>query len=313
MALGALFVGLFLLFQHVTGFTYLFARGSGDVTTLQCNVPTGAANVGGLCEVTISNHQAKMDKIICNKVKKMPDCGNIDPERNNGQRKLQCVECKTNEVENKSLTFDVKPVHSMIFTCTFQNSTGNGSECPSWFTLSGEGCENHDLFFVINLDDSNGTFLIDESSSSLTVTERENVTLPCQFELRKSLPFTLFWIISGNINKCLHSVHTENYDAHSNTRCCVDRESSQRISYQSSNMSTDKEQSHNLTIHSVKVMDTGRYLCVVHWAESGKPIWTIAANISLNVTSAESSDTLTSTSGISSVTSSGTPINSKSE
>ncbi|XP_041034120.1 uncharacterized protein LOC121271932 isoform X2 [Carcharodon carcharias] len=310
MALGALFVGISLLFQHVTGFTYLIARGSEDCTTLQCNVPTGAGNVGTLCEVSISNHQAKMNKTCNKKAKEMTYSGNIDPEKNNGQKKLQCVECKTNEGENKSLTFGVKPVRSMIFTCAFQDSTEKGSKCPSWKTLTEEGCENHDLFFVINLDDSNGTFLTDESSSSLTVTERENVTLPCQFELRKNLPFTLFWIISGN-NKCLHSVHIESYAAHSNTRCCVDRESSQRISYQSSNKSTDKEQSHNLTIHSVKVMDTGRYLCVVHWAESEKPIWLIAANISLNVTSAESSDTLTSTSGISSVTSSGTPINSK--
>ncbi|XP_038640141.1 uncharacterized protein LOC119956791 isoform X2 [Scyliorhinus canicula] len=51
-------------------------------------------------------------------------------------------------------------------------------------------------------------------------------------------------------------------------------------------------------------MDTGRYLCVVHAQAKGKPVWKIAANISLTVTeNTESPETQTSISGISSVTS----------
>ncbi|XP_078055968.1 uncharacterized protein LOC144480428 isoform X3 [Mustelus asterias] len=309
MALGALFVGLFLLFQHVAGSTYVHFRGSGDVTTLQCNTPTGAGNVGTLCSIRDFSAGAEIEKIQCETgAKKMQDCENIDHEKQ--KEKLQCQTCKRNGGEMNSLTFAVMLCDdSMIFTCTVQDST-ESSKCPNWKTLTGEGCENHNLFFVINPDDSDEVFSAVETFSSLTVAEGENVTLPCQFENGKSLPFTLFWIISGNVNKCLHSVHIEGYSLHSNTRCCVDKESSQRISNQSSNSPTNKIQTHNLTIHSVKELDTGSYLCVVHGVVSGKPVWKIRANISLSVTkSADSPDTHTSTSGISPVTSSETPTN----
>ncbi|XP_078056273.1 uncharacterized protein LOC144480561 isoform X2 [Mustelus asterias] len=309
MALGALSVGLLLLFHHATGSTYLHFRGSGDVTTLQCNTPTGAGNVGTLCSIRDFSAEIEIEKIQCEtEEKKMQDCENIDHEKQ--KEKLQCQTSKRNESEMNSLTFDVMLCDdSMIFTCTVQDST-ESSKCPNWKTLTGEGCENHNLFFVINPDDSDEVFSAVETSSSLTVAEGENVTLPCQFENRKSLPFTLLWIISGNINKCLHSVHIEGYSPHSNTHCCVDKESSQRISNQSSNNPTNKIQTHNLTIHSVKELDTGSYLCVVHGQASGKPVWKITANISLSVTkSADSPDTHTSTSGISPVTSSATPTN----
>ncbi|XP_067871290.1 uncharacterized protein [Heterodontus francisci] len=314
MALGALFVGLFVLFQHVAGSTYLFSRGSEDVTTLQCNMSTGAGNVVTLCST--SNLGVEMDKITCEIKKSIKSCETINPRKNKWQKQPMCKRCKINEdeMESQSLAFNVKPVNSVVFTCTVQNSKGRQlSNCPSWFALSGDGCENHDLFILINWSDSDEIFSADKNSLSLTVSEGENVTLPCQFETRKdqNLPFTLFWITSGNVNKCLHSVHIEEYRLHSDTRCCVDKKSSQRISPQSSHNPTDKHQSHNLTIHSAEVMDTGRYLCAVHVWVSGKPVWKISTNISLTVTepSAESSDIPTSTSGISSVTSS---VNSKS-
>ncbi|XP_067829355.1 serine-rich adhesin for platelets-like isoform X2 [Heptranchias perlo] len=313
MMLSALFVGLFLLFQHATGSTYLFSRGPGDFTTLQCNVPTGAGN-----KVTwwsTSDLGTEMGKTKCKKKgMKIESCGNNNPQKSKKQNQPECKKHKTNEdrMESQSLTFDVKTSNSMVFTCTAQDFTGNGSsDCLSLVTLTGDGCENHNLFFVIIQSDSDEIFPTKENSMLMTVSEGESVTLPCQFENRKSLPFTLFWITSGNISKCLHSVHIEDYNSHSNTHCCVDRKSEQRISNQNSHNPTDRSQSHNLTIHSAHRVDIGRYLCVVHVQDSGKPVWKIAANVSLAVTgpSAESSDTSTSTSGISSVKSSITPAN----
>ncbi|XP_067829442.1 uncharacterized protein [Heptranchias perlo] len=313
MMLSALFVGLFLLFQYATGSTYLFSRGPGDFTTLQCNVPAGAGN-----KVTwwsTSDLGTEMGKTKCKKKgMKIESCGNNNPQKSKKQNQPECKKHKTNEdrMESQSLTFDVKTSNSMVFTCTAQDSTGNGSsDCLSLVTLTGDGCENHNLFFVIIQSDSDEIFPTKENSMLMTVSEGESVTLPCQFENRKSLPFTLFWITSGNISKCLHSVHIEDYNSHSNTHCCVDRKSEQRISNQNSHNPTDRSQSHNLTIHSAHRVDIGRYLCVVHVQDSGKPVWKIAANVSLAVTgpSAESSDTSTSTSGISSVNSSITPAN----
>uniref|UniRef100_UPI00398F7ECE uncharacterized protein isoform X4 n=1 Tax=Pristiophorus japonicus TaxID=55135 RepID=UPI00398F7ECE len=310
MALGALFVGLFLLFQHVVGSTYLFFLRPGDVTTLQCNVPTGAGNKVTLCNS--SDPGSEMGKIKCKNEK--PCYENIGPQGKKGHSEPECTKCKLNDHETESLTFAVKTINSMVFTCMAQDSTEGGAlECPSWLTLSQPGCENHDLFFVITQDDSTDIFLIKENLS-LTVSEGENVTLPCQFENIKPLPFTLFWFRSGNVNKCLHSVHTEDHAAHSNTRCCVDRESSQRISTQSSHNPLVSRQSHNLTIHSAGLVDTGRYLCAVHSQDSGKPVWKIAANISLvTEPSAETSDTPTSTSGISSESSSITCTNTQTQ
>ncbi|XP_072349105.1 uncharacterized protein [Scyliorhinus torazame] len=297
MALETLFLGLFLLFQHVAGSTYLFSRGSGDVTILQC---PGAGSVNTLCTMSdFSAETATQEK--CAKGKS--HCDNIGPENENWKQNRLCQKCKL----NRDKAFAVKPDRSMVFTCA--DSTGGEPKCPSWTDLTREGCENHDLFFVITLSDE--VFSTDEILSSLSVSEGVNVTLPCLFENKLSWPFTLFWITSGKINQCLHSVHIEDYKAHSNTRCCVNRELSQRISTQSSHSPTNANQTHNLTIHSVTVMDTGRYLCVVHAQVSGKPVWKIAANISLTVTqTTESPETHTSTSGISSVTSSGTHTNS---
>ncbi|XP_072349107.1 uncharacterized protein [Scyliorhinus torazame] len=303
MALETLFLGLFLLFQHVAGSTYLFSRGSGDVTILQC---PGAGSVNTLC--TMSNFSAETaTQERCAKGKS--HCDNIGPENKTRKQNRLCQKCKL----TGDKAFAVKPDRSMVFTCAVQDSSrrAKGSKCPSWTDLTREGCENHDLFFVITLSDSDEVFSTDENPSSLSVSEGVNVTLPCLFENKKSQPFTLFWITPGKINQCLHSVHIEDYKAHSNTRCCVDRELSQRISTQSSHSPTNANQTHNLTIHSVTVMDTGRYLCVVHAQVSGKPVWKIAANISLTVTqTTESPETHTSTSGISSVTSSGTHTNS---
>ncbi|XP_072349108.1 uncharacterized protein [Scyliorhinus torazame] len=296
MAFSALLVGLLFLFQHVTGSTYLFSRGSGDVTILQC---PGAGSVNTLC--TMSPETATQERCADGK----SHCDNIGPENKNWKQNPLCQKCKL----TGDKAFAVKPDRSMVFTCA--DSTGGASKCPSWTDLTREGCENHNLFFVINLSDSDEVFSTDEILSSLSVSEGVNVTLPCLFENKISRPFTLFWITSGKINQCLHSVHIEGYKAHSNTQCCVDRELSQRISTQGSHSPTNASQTHNLTIHSVTVMDTERYLCVVHAQVSGKPVWKIAANISLTVTqNSESPETHTSTSGISSVTSSGTHTNS---
>ncbi|XP_060709864.1 uncharacterized protein LOC132834819 isoform X3 [Hemiscyllium ocellatum] len=218
------------------------------------------------------------------------------------------------EMESNSLTFNVKPDNSTVFTCTVLNSTGGTSSiCPSWNTLTGPGCEDYHLNLVVKLNESDEIFSTDESPSSLTAPKGHNVTLPCQFELDNALPFTLLWITSGNINKCLSSVHIEQYEFHFNTRCCVDGKSAQRIFNHSSSNPTGKIQFHNLTIQSVEVMDTGRYLCVIHGVTKEKPIWKIAANISLTVTgsSVESTQSPTSTSGISQGTSDGTPTNRK--
>uniref|UniRef100_UPI00398F0630 uncharacterized protein isoform X2 n=1 Tax=Pristiophorus japonicus TaxID=55135 RepID=UPI00398F0630 len=293
--------------------TYLFFLRPGDVTTLQCNVPTSAGNKVTLC--SSSDPGSEMGKIKCKHPKNEKPCyENIGPQGKKGHSKPECTKCKLNDHETESLTFAVKTINSMVFTCMAQDSTEGGAlECPSWLTLSQPGCENHDLFFVITQDDSTDIFLIKENLS-LTVSEGENVTLPCQFENIKPLPFTLFWFRSGNVNKCLHSVHTEDHAAHSNTRCCVDRESSQRISTQSSHNPLVSRQSHNLTIHSAGLVDTGRYLCAVHSQDSGKPVWKIAANISLvTEPSAETSDTPTSTSGISSESSSITCTNTQTQ
>uniref|UniRef100_UPI00398F8CE3 uncharacterized protein isoform X1 n=1 Tax=Pristiophorus japonicus TaxID=55135 RepID=UPI00398F8CE3 len=310
MALGALFVGLFLLFQHVVGSTYLFFRGPGDVTTLQCNVPTGAGNKVTLC--SSSDPRSEMGEIKCQHPKNEKPCDeNIGPQGRKGHSEPECTKCKLHDDQTESLTFAVKTINSMVFTFMAQDSTEGGAlECPSWLTLSQPGCENHDLFFVITQDDSADISPIEENSLSLTVSEGENVTLPCQFQNRKLLAFTLFWFRSGNVNKCLHSVSIDAQGPYSNPLCCVDRESSQRISTQSSYNPLVSRQSHNLTIHSAGLVDTGRYLCAVHSQDSGKHVWKIAANISLvTEPSAETSDTPTSTSGISSVTGSITPTN----
>uniref|UniRef100_UPI00398E51FD uncharacterized protein isoform X5 n=1 Tax=Pristiophorus japonicus TaxID=55135 RepID=UPI00398E51FD len=152
MALGALFVGLFLLFQHVVGSTYLFFLRPGDVTTLQCNVPTSAGNKVTLC--SSSDPGSEMGKIKCKHPKNEKPCyENIGPQGKKGHSKPECTKCKLNDHETESLTFAVKTINSMVFTCMAQDSTEGGAlECPSWLTLSQPGCENHDLFFVITQD-----------------------------------------------------------------------------------------------------------------------------------------------------------------
>uniref|UniRef100_UPI00398F216C uncharacterized protein isoform X2 n=1 Tax=Pristiophorus japonicus TaxID=55135 RepID=UPI00398F216C len=295
MALGALFVGLFLLFQHVVGSTYLFFRGPGDVTTLQCNVPTGAGNKVTLC--SSSDPGSGMGEIKCQHPKNEKPCDeNIGPQGRKGYSEPECTKCKLHDDQTESLTFAVKTINSMVFTFMVQDSTEGGAlECPSWLTLSQSGCENHDLFFVITQDANISS--IEENSLSLTVSEGENVTLPCQFQNRKLLAFNLFWFRSGNVNKCLHSVSIDSQGPYSNPLCCVDRESSQIISNQSSHNPLVSRQSHNLTIHSAGLVDTGRYLCAVHSQDSGKSVWKIAANISLvTEPSAEISDSATSNS-----------------
>uniref|UniRef100_UPI00398EA7B5 uncharacterized protein isoform X4 n=1 Tax=Pristiophorus japonicus TaxID=55135 RepID=UPI00398EA7B5 len=153
MALGALFVGLFLLFQHVVGSTYLFFRGPGDVTTLQCNVPTGAGNNVTLC--SSSDAGSGMGEIKCQHPKNEKPCDeNIGPQGRKGYSEPECTKCKLHDDQTESLTFAVKTINSMVFTFMAQDSTEGGAlECPSWLTLSQSGCENHDLFFVITQDD----------------------------------------------------------------------------------------------------------------------------------------------------------------
>ncbi|XP_059496145.1 uncharacterized protein LOC132206356 [Stegostoma tigrinum] len=244
------------------------------------------------------------------KVDKNGDC-----EKDNLQKsEQQCKQCKMtkDEMESNSLTSKVKPNDSTVFTCSVQDSGGGASSiCPSWMTLSGPGCEDHHLFLVVNLSESDEIFSTDKKPTSLTVSERDNVTLTCQFEFRKSRPFALLWITSEN--KCQSSIHTEQYEVHSNARCCVDGKSAQRIFNHTSRNPTEKIQFLNLTIHSVEMTDSGRYLCVFHCMESGQPVWKIAANISLNVTEScmESTHSPTSASGPSVVTSSGVHTNRK--
>ncbi|XP_072409349.1 uncharacterized protein [Chiloscyllium punctatum] len=311
MALTALLFSLFVLLQQVNGSINLHILQSENVPTLHCNSSSGDEDTGTLCR--ISDLSLEFEKMTCSKTKnKHGDC-----EKNRLKKsKQQCRQCTMtkDEMETNSMTFNVKPDNSTVFTCTIPNSTGGSlSMCPSWITLTGPGCENYHLDLVVKLSESDEIFSTDESPSSLTAPEGDNVTLPCQFELNHTLPFTLLWITSGNINKCLSSVHTEGYESHSNTRCCVDGKSAQRIFNHSSPNPTAKIQFLNLTIQSVKVMDTGRYLCVIHGVTKGKPIWKIAANISLTVTesSVESTHSPTSTSGISWGTSDGTPTNRK--
>ncbi|XP_048473125.1 uncharacterized protein LOC125487102 [Rhincodon typus] len=302
MALAALLFSLFVLLQQVTGSIYLYTQ-SEDIPTLLCNLSIGAGEAGILCST--NDLSSEFLNMTCNrKVDKNGDCEKDKLKKS----EQQCRQCKLtkDEMESNSLTFKVKPNDSTVFTCTVQNSIGGASSiCPSWITLTGPGCEDHHLFLVVNLSESDETFSTDKNPSSLTVSERDNVTLTCQFELVKSHPFTLLWITSEN--KCLSSIHTAEYAVYSNLRCCVDGKSAQRIFNHTSPNLTDKIQFLNLTIRSLEVTDGGRYLCVLHGMEAGKPIWKIAANISLTVTesSMESTHSPTSASGTSVVTSSG--------
>uniref|UniRef100_UPI00398E3C35 uncharacterized protein isoform X5 n=1 Tax=Pristiophorus japonicus TaxID=55135 RepID=UPI00398E3C35 len=172
MALGALFVGLFLLFQHVVGSTYLFFLRPGDVTTLQCNVPTGAGNKVTLCNS--SDPGSEMGKIKCKNEK--PCYENIGPQGKKGHSEPECTKCKLNDHETESLTFAVKTINSMVFTCMAQDSTEGGAlECPSWLTLSQPGCENHDLFFVIT-QDAQVTSVMSSRKSSDTPTSTSGIS-----------------------------------------------------------------------------------------------------------------------------------------
>ncbi|XP_059496166.1 uncharacterized protein LOC125446882 [Stegostoma tigrinum] len=302
MADAALLFSLFVLLQQVAGSIYLYTR-LEDVPTPLCNLGIGAGEAGNLCSTRDLSSQC-LNMMGNRKVDKNGDC-----EKDNLQKsEQQCKQCKMtkDEMESNSLTSKVKPNDSTVFTCSVQDSGGGASSiCPSWITLTGPGCEDHHLFLVVNLSEPDEIFSTDKNPTSLTVSERDNVTLTCQFELRKTRPFTLLWITSEN--KCLSSIHTEQYEVHSNARCCVDGKSAQRIFNHTSPNPTEKIQFLNLTIHSVEMTDSGRYLCVLHGMESGQPVWKIAANISLNVTEScmESTHSPTSASGSSVVTSSG--------
>ncbi|XP_060709634.1 uncharacterized protein LOC132834692 [Hemiscyllium ocellatum] len=311
MALTALLFSLFVLLQQVNGSIDLHILQSENVPTLHCNQLSDDEDTGALC--WISDLSSEFQEMTCSKT--MDNNGDYEENRHkkSKQHHRQCTTTK-DEKESNSLTFNVKPDNSTVFTCTVLNSTGGASSiCPSWITLTGPRCEDYHLNLVVKLNETDEIFSTDESPSSLTAPKGHNVTLPCQFELDNALPFTLLWFTSGNINKCLSSVHIEGYEFHFNTRCCVDGKSAQRIFNHSSSNPTGKIQFHNLTIQSVEVMDTGRYLCVIHGVTKGKPIWKIAANISLTVTesSVESTHSPTSTSGISQGTSDGTPTNRK--
>ncbi|XP_043536048.1 uncharacterized protein LOC122542422 [Chiloscyllium plagiosum] len=279
MALTALLFSLFVLLQQVNGSIDLHILQSENVPTLHCNSSSDDEDTGALCR--ISDLSWEFQKMMCSKT--MNNNGDCEKNRPKKSKCRQCTMTK-DEMESNSLTFNVKPDSSAVFTCTVPNSTGGASSmCPSWITLTGPGCEDYHLDLVVKLSESDEIFSTDESPSSLTAPEGDNVTLPCQFERNHPLPFTVLWITSGNINKCLSSVHTEGYKLYSNTRCCVKGKSAQRIFNHSSPNPTDKIQFLNLTIQSVEVMDTGRYLCVIHGVTKGKPIWKIAANISLTV------------------------------
>ncbi|KAM3827929.1 uncharacterized protein M6D78_014008 [Vipera latastei] len=164
-----------------------------------------------------------------------------------------------------------------------------GNEIPVF--TSKDDCTNFNFFIIAIINsraEQSSENIRRKSEENVSIEERENFTLSCEFELTKNMTtFAVYWFKETEPSPCLFSASNEQYSNHFNfsydVNCCIDEAFRvRRINSSKASGAQHKKQTHIVIITNSTGADSGSYVCVVA-AYNRKYTWTIECRTSVSV------------------------------